>query len=102
MSNTSELPLSSLLEKANYIKKAMGDMEKNITNQIFTNTKDGIEVHIHGNCTLANIVLPAQLVQAQAGEIMPQIVDAINAAIQSIDDRRQEAFKEISARIQDD
>ena len=102
MSNTTELPLSSLLEKANYIKKAMGEMEKNITNQMFKNTKHGIEVHIHGNCTLANIILDPTLNEANASSLMPKIVDAVNAAIQSIDERRQEAFKEITERIHDD
>lgn len=102
MSNTTELPLSSLLEKANYIKKAMGDMEKNITSQMFKNTKHGIEVHIHGNCTLANIILDPTMTDTNASTLMPKVVDAVNAAINSIDERRQEAFKEISARIHDD
>ena len=101
MTTTSDLPMSNLLEKANYIKKAMGNIEKDITNQTFAVQSNGIEIHIKGTCILEKIIVDSSIKEQPVHQLLPQIVKAINKSINQINDRRQQAFKVISQNIQD-
>lgn len=101
MTTTSDLPMSNLLEKANYIKKAMGNIEKDITNQTFIVQSSGIEIHIKGTCTLEKIIVDSSIKEQPVQQLLPQIVEAINKSVNQINDRRQQAFKVISQNIQD-
>ena len=101
MTTMSDLPMSSLLEKANYIKKAMGNIEKEITNQTFIVQSNGIEVHIKGTCTLEKIIVDSTTGKQPTQQLLPKIVDAVNKSINEINNRRQQEFKIISQNIQD-
>ena len=103
MSNPSDPSLSSLLEKANYIKKAMGNLEEEITQNIFTVRKNGIQVEMRGTHKIEKIFMDPDGPSSQytATELLSNLQQIINMGVQEIEDRRQEAFKMISHNIQD-
>ena len=103
MNSTSDPSLSSLLEKANYIKKAMGNLEEEITQNVFTVRKNGIQVEIRGTHKIEKIFLDpdAPTNQLTTSELLNDVQTVINMGVQEIENRRQEAFKMISQNIQD-
>lgn len=102
MSSTTDLPLSNLLEKANYIKKAMSNIEKDITNNSFEVKKNGIQVKIKGTYTIERIILDPEKQKALPEQILPDLIETINIAVSEIEQRRQNAFKTISQNLDDD
>ncbi|MAV28767.1 MAG: hypothetical protein CMF43_03070 [Legionellales bacterium] len=103
MSSTSDPSLSSLLEKANYIKKAMGNLEEEITKNVFTVRKNGIQVEIRGTHKIEKIFLDPDSPSNKlaASDLLGHVQTVINMGVEEIENRRQEAFKMISQNIQD-
>ena len=102
MSTTPDMPLSGLLEKANYIKKAMGNLEEEITNKAFLVRKNGIQVTMRGTHILENIIVDPERQHEPMNQIIPLIQEAVNTAVRDIEAKRHEAFKHISANIHDE
>ena len=100
MSTQSELPLSSLLERAQYIKKAMGNIEEEITQKIFSVSTDGVHVAIQGSCCIDDIQADSNVAQKPVSEVLDLLKTAINNAVGEIDKRRKQAFSEISDHLQ--
>tara|TARA_B100001989_G_scaffold245131_1_gene214592 strand:+ start:967 stop:1278 length:312 start_codon:yes stop_codon:yes gene_type:complete len=101
MNTQSELPLSSLLERAQYIKKAMGNIEEEITQKTFSTSKDGIHVSIKGSCFIDCIEVDPSIANRPVGEVLNLLTEAFNHAVGEIDKRRKQAFSEISNHLQD-
>ena len=102
MSSTTDLPLSNLLEKANYIKKAMSNIEKDITNNSFEVKKKGIQIKIKGTYIIERILLDPEKQKALPEQILPDLIETINTAVSEIEQKRQNAFKSISQDLDDD
>ena len=103
MNNPSDPSLSSLLEKANYIKKAMGNMEEEITQNLFNVRKEGIQVEMRGTHKIEKLFIDPEVTTTDIStqELLDRVKRIVNHAVQEIDNRRQEAFKMISQNIQD-
>ena len=99
MSSTTDLPLSNLLEKANYIKKAMSDIEKDITNNSFEVKKKGIQIKIKGTYIIERIILDPEKQKVLSEQILPDLIETINTAVSEIEQKRQGAFKSISQNL---
>lgn len=96
MSAETDLPLSSLLEKANHIKNAMSNIEKEITNNSFEVKHEGIQIEMRGTYMIEKIILDPEKQQKTTEQILPDLISTINKAVSSIEQKRQNAFKEIS------
>lgn len=102
MTNATDPSLSSLLEKANYIKKAMGNMEEEITQNIFKVKKNGIQVAMKGTHKIERIFMdPETNTETSSTELLKMVQEVVNLAVDEIEKRREEAFKIISQNIQD-
>lgn len=99
MSTTDDLPLSSLLEKANYIKSAMSEIEENITNGSFEVKKNGVQIKIKGTFHIERILLDPEVQQQPATAILPNVIDAMNTLVTQIEEKRKQSFKRISEDI---
>jgi DNA-binding protein YbaB len=102
MTTQSDVPLSSLLERAQYIKKAMATIEQEITNQTFAVEKNGFRVDIKGTCNIEGLSVDMSSAHLPVADALPKLQEAINEAIAAIDQKRQLAFKAISERLHDD
>ena len=102
MTSSSDQSLSSLLEKANYIKKAMGDIEQEITNNTFSIKTDNVQVTMKGTGIVDKILVDPEAEQLNIEALTGQIKNAVNKAIHQIEQKRQEAFKIISQNIQEE
>ena len=102
MSSTTDLPLSNLLEKANYIKQAMSNIEKDITSNSFEVKKNGVQIKIKGTYIIERIILDPEKQNATPDKILPDLIEAINTAVSDIEKKRQNAFQAISQSLDDD
>ena len=102
MSSTTDLPLSNLLEKANYIKQAMSNIEKDITSNSFEVKKNGVQIKIKGTYIIERIILDPEKQNVTPDKILPDLIEAINTAVLDIEKKRQNAFQSISQSLDDD
>ena len=102
MTNATDPSLSNLLEKANYIKKAMGNMEEEITQNIFKVKKNGIQVAMKGTHKIDSIFMdPETNTETSCTDLLKMVQEVVNLAVDEIEQRREEAFKIISQNSQD-
>ncbi|MEC8064259.1 MAG: YbaB/EbfC family nucleoid-associated protein [Pseudomonadota bacterium] len=96
---TDTLSPKNLVEKANYMRKNIQDMEKNLENEMLLERYQGIQVHIRGNGVIEKLTIDPEVQAKPMIECADILVQAVNKALQGCEKNRQNNLLSILSQI---
>ena len=92
-------PPHNLMEKANYMRKNMGSLEKELSKARLREKHDGIQIDITGDGKIESITFDPEIQNKSLYTFSTKLTEAVNKAYKACESHRQNQLLSILSQI---